>query len=92
MKDRAGSVGKYFTRSGDRLWRYRFDADRIDGKRQVVSKHGFATRGAAMDAMREAVKECDQSKTLPVAEPPAKETVADWVRVGLRDYARTHAH
>ncbi len=87
MKRRAGSISKYFTRSGERLWRYRFDGDSPDGTRQQIGKAGFATRAAAMDAIKEAVEEYKRSKTLPVAPLPAKETVADWVRTWLRDYA-----
>ncbi len=80
MKSLAGSVTKYFTRSGERLWRYRFDAETPDGSRQQIGKAGFANRGEAMDALQVAVKEYEQTKTLPVAPPPVKETVADWVR------------
>jgi len=87
MKNRAGSVAKYLTRTGARLWRYRFDGDQVEGKRVQLNKAGFSTRAAATDAMNDAVKEYAQNKTLPVAPPPAKETVADWVRTWLRDYA-----
>jgi integrase len=86
MKSGTGSASKYFTKSGDRLWRYRFDVDPIDGKRQVVCKQGFETRGAAMDAMQIAIKEHQAGKLAP-APPPSKETLADWVRAWLRDYA-----
>jgi integrase len=87
VKSRAGSITKYFKRSGERLWRYRFDGDSPDGTRQQIGKAGFATRGEAMDALQVAVKKYEQSKALPVAPPPVKETVADWVRTWLRDYA-----
>lgn len=52
MKSRAGSVTKYFTRSGERLWRYRFDAETPDGSRQQIGKAGFVNRGAATDAFK----------------------------------------
>jgi len=87
MKNRAGSVSKYLTRTGLRLWRFRFDGDQVQGKRLQLSKAGYSTRGAAMDAMSGAIKEYAQSKKLPIAAPPAKETVADWLRMWLRDYA-----
>jgi integrase len=87
MKNRAGSVSKYVTRTGERLWRYRFDGDQVEGKRLQLSKAGFSTRGAAMDAMNGAIKEYAQNKTLPITPPQAKETVADWLRMWLRDYA-----
>jgi hypothetical protein len=44
MKDKAGSVSKYFTKAGERLSRYRFDGDPIDGKRNVISKQGSSRR------------------------------------------------
>jgi hypothetical protein len=37
MKNRAGSVSKYTTKGGERLRRYRFDSDPVDGKRCVIS-------------------------------------------------------
>ena len=87
MKNRAGSVAKYVTRAGARLWRYRFDGDQVEGKRVQLSKAGFSTRGAATDGMYDPIKEYAQSKTLPIAAPLAVETVADWIRTWLRDYA-----
>jgi integrase len=87
MKNRAGCVSKYTTKSGDRLWRYRFDADPVDGKRRQVSQAGFATRAAAMKACGDAIAEYERSKALPVPAPPSRETVADWLRVWVRDYA-----
>jgi integrase len=86
-KAKAGSVFKYRTRAGARMWRYRFEADPIDGHRQRVDKAGFSTRGAASDALRDAIEEYRKSRTLPIPPPPAKETVAEWVRAWLRDYA-----
>jgi integrase len=87
MKNRSGCVSKYLTRTGERLWRYRFDADSVDGKRSQASKAGFETRGAAMNAMQSAVKGYELGKTLPVEPPPPPETVGEWVRAWLRDYA-----
>jgi integrase len=86
-KGNGGSVFKYFTRTGERLWRYRFDVDPIDGRRQRVNKGGFTTRGGASDALHDAIAEYQKSKMCPPAPAPAKETVADWVRIWLRDYA-----
>jgi integrase len=87
MKDKAGSVTKYITKTGERLWRYRFDGDPINVSRNVISKQGFKTRGAAMDALRIAIDAYRQGKTVGPLPPPPKETVADWVRAWLRDYA-----
>jgi integrase len=87
MTTKAGCVSKYLTRTGARLWRYRFDADPVEGKRKQVSAAGFATRGEAMKALQTAIENYEHSKMLPIAPPPAKETVADWLRTWLRDYA-----
>jgi integrase len=87
MKTRTGSVLKYFTKSGDRLWRYRFDGDEVDGKRRMISHQGFETRAKATTALQAAVKDYDERKILPAAAPPPKQTFAEWVRVWLRDYA-----
>ncbi len=72
MKNKAGSVSKYITKAGDRLWRYRFDADPVDGKRQVISRQGFETRGAATKALQVAIEDYQKSKTLPIAPPPTR--------------------
>ena len=118
MKNKAGSVSKYNTRTGARLWRYRFDVDPLAGTgdcgsgrpaasvpamsdrpgesaaiadsgegRRQVGKGGFATRAAALKALQIAVEEYERSRSLPMAMPPAKETVAEWVKTWLRDYA-----
>jgi len=85
---KAGSVSKYITKAGERLWRYRFDVDPVDGKRAVISKQGFNTRGEAMSELQAAIKERREGKTEPPPPPPPpKENVADWVRSWLRDYA-----
>jgi hypothetical protein len=86
VKDKAGSVSKYFTKSGERLWRYRFDGDPVDGKRHVITKQGFFTRAAAMTAMVDAIEAHREGKNAHPTPVP-KETVADWVRTWLRDYA-----
>jgi integrase len=83
----SGSVLKYTVKNGDRLWRYRFDADPVDGKRKMVGAQGFATRAKAMAALQIAVAEYAERKILPAAPPPPKQTFAEWVRVWLRDYA-----
>jgi integrase len=98
MKNKAGSgaVTKYTTKSGDRLWRYRFDGDPVDGKRRMISAQGFATRSEAKEKLRLAVAAYKERKELPAAaapppspspSPPPKQTLAEWVRVWLRDYA-----
>ncbi len=87
MKNRAGSATKYRTKNGARLWRYQFDADPLDGKRRLLGKAGFETRAAAMTAMQSAIQAYKAGKALPTTAPPPKETVGDWVRIWLRDYA-----
>ena len=84
MKNRAGSVTRY---NHGKKWRYRFAGDPDSGeKRVLIAKGGFETRGEAMTAMQAAILEYEESKTIPVALPTA-ETVSDWVRTWLRDYA-----
>jgi integrase len=85
MKEKAGSVSKYITKAGERLWRYRFDVGPVDGKRQVISKQGFETRGAAMTAMCDAIQAHRDGRAEP-PPPPVKESLGDWVRTWLRDY------
>jgi hypothetical protein len=87
MNKKAGSLSKYATKAGGRLWRYRFDGDAVDGKRQVISKQGLATRGAAFEALQVAIKEFKTGKCEPIALAAPKETVSDWLRAWLRDYA-----
>jgi integrase len=87
MKNNAGSVFKYFTRTGERLWRYRFDIAPVDGCRQRVDKAGFATRGDARKACDDAIKAHLESKMHPAPPAPAKETVKEWLTIWLRDYA-----
>jgi integrase len=87
MKNTGGTVWRYTTRTGERFWRYQFSADPIDGKRQRLSKGGFATRGAALAALRDAVKNYAERKALPTDVAAPKETVADWVRLWLQEYA-----
>lgn len=86
MSHSGGSFSKYVTKGGERLWRYRFDGDPIDGKRAQISKAGFPTRAAAVKACSVAI---DQYRTGTTAGPPTptKETLGDWVRAWLRDYA-----
>jgi hypothetical protein len=45
MKNKAGGVFKYRTRTGARLWRFRFDVDPVDGQRRQAGKAG-SPRGA----------------------------------------------
>jgi integrase len=82
MKSIVGSLSKY---NDGKKWRYRFDGDpQPDGKRLQFAKGGFKTRPEANDAMKAAIDEYKKGRTLPV---PTTETVGDWVRAWLRDYA-----
>lgn len=87
MKNRTGSVSKYLTKAGERLWRYRFDADPVNGRRRQASAAGFSTRGTAMKALGVAIEEYEHKKIVPAPPPSSKETLGDWVRIWLRDYA-----
>jgi integrase len=87
VKNKTGTVWKYIARNGKRLWRYQFEGEPIEGKRQRFSKAGFSTRGDARNALNGAIIEYQERKELPDQPPSAKETLAEWVRIYLRDYA-----
>lgn len=87
MKNKGGSVWKYIARHGARLWRYQFEGDPVESKRHRFSKAGFATRNEALNALRDAIKNYGERKATPAEQPTPKETLADWVRIWLRDYA-----
>ena len=61
-----GTVWKYKARNGERLWRYQFDGDPIDGRRCRFTRAGFSTRTEALNALRDATKSYVDSKTLPI--------------------------
>ena len=86
MKNKGGSVWKYVARNGERLWRFQFEGDSVDGRRQRLSRAGFSTRGDARNALDDAIKNYATSKAMPAAAPPPRETLAEWVRTWLRDY------
>ena len=50
-----------------------------------MGRSGFKTRGDALDALGKAKTDYAASKSA-TPEPERKETLADWVRVWLRDY------
>jgi integrase len=88
MKHRGGgkTVWKYIARDGRTLWRYQFEGEPAEKKRRRFTKAGFATRKEASNALSAAVKDYDEEKPFTI-DPAPKETVADWVRTWLRDYA-----
>jgi integrase len=90
MKNKNGSVWRYTTRNGSRLWRFQFETDSLEGKRQRFSRAGFPTRGDARNALNTAIKDYQERKALPVEPPLPKETIADWMRTWLRDYGPEH--
>jgi len=89
-KNRAGSVTKYLTKTGTRLWRFQFDAEPKDGKRRLIGKAGFSKRADALKALYAAVEEYETSKREPTTTapaPPPKETLAGWMERWFLDYA-----
>jgi integrase len=84
MKNKGGSVFKYVSRTGRRLWRYQFTGDPINGKRQRLGNAGFSTRAEALDALDDAIKNYVEDKD-PRSAPA--DTLAEWVRAWLVDYA-----
>ena len=63
MNNRAGSVT--IPCKGARLWRFQFDGDPIEGKRRLIGKAGFETRGAATEAMRAAMDNTQPARPCP---------------------------
>ena len=86
MRNKGGSVWKYVARNGDRLWRYQFEGDPIEGRRQRFSTAGFETRGDARTALDGAITDYETRKNAPSTTAQSKETLAEWVRTWLRDY------
>ena len=89
MMNKGGSLWKYLARNGRRLWRYQFEAERLDGKRRRFSRAGFETRGDARSALDSAIRQYEAGKTPPTAPAPT-ETLSDWVSAWLRDYGPEH--
>jgi Arm DNA-binding domain len=81
-KTGSGSVLKYRTLNGT-LWRYRFEGEPVDGKRRIISAQGFETKKDAKAALQKAVA---AFQVVGPAPAPPEQTLADWVRVWLRDY------
>lgn len=86
MKNRGGSVWKYIARSGERLWRFQFEGDPIEGRRQRLSRAGFSTRADALKALDAAIGDFEQRKQFKSQPAPTQDTLAEWVRTWLRDY------
>jgi len=59
----------------------------LNGKRHQIGKARFATRSETIQAAHAAIEEYGKRRTLPAASPPAEESLADWVRTWLQDYA-----
>jgi integrase len=75
MKGSVKQRGKY--------WQYSFDAGKIDGKRNRISKSGFSTSAEASAAMRKAMTEYDNAG---VIFKPSEITVSDFMDFWLKEY------
>lgn len=64
-------------------WQYLFESAKVDGKRQRITKSGFATKGSAYKAGVEAMNEYCRTG---VKYEPSRESVADMLDEWLASY------
>ena len=72
----ANSITRVNARKRGATWSYRFEKERIDGKRQFVEKGGFETKEAALEAGRKAF---DAYQTGGKSERPKHMSLADFL-------------
>lgn len=71
---------------GDK-WQYRFEAAKIDGKRQRISKSGFRTKKEALEAGTKALAEYNQCGQHFVA---SEISFSDYLDYWLNNYCLTN--
>ena len=68
-------------------WQYRFEAAKIDGKRQRVTKSGFATKKEALEAGNKALAEYNRSG---IAFKPSEMSVSDFLDLWMDSYCKNN--
>lgn len=68
-------------------WEYRFEAAKIDGKRNQISKGGFRTKGEAISAGTKALAEYNQSG---LDFNPTEISVTDYLNYWFENYCRVN--
>jgi integrase len=81
-----GSVTKYYVKGSSRpKWRYRLRLGTDENGKELREGHaGFAKEAEARDAMNARIREIATQRNVP---PVLGETLGEWVRAWLRDYA-----
>lgn len=68
-------------------WQYRFEAAKIDGKRQRITKSGFSTKKEALEAGNKALAEYNRSG---IAFKPSEMSVSDFLDLWMDSYCKTN--
>lgn len=68
-------------------WQYRFEAAKVDGKRQRITKSGFATKKEALEAGNKALAEYNRSG---IAFKPSEMSVSDFLDLWMDSYCKTN--
>ena len=68
-------------------WQYRFEAAKVDGKRQRITKSGFATKKEALEAGNKALTEYNRSG---IAFKPSEMSVSDFLDLWMDSYCKTN--
>lgn len=66
-------------------WEYRFESAKVDGKRQTISKAGFATKKEAEQAGAKAMAEYDRAG---MSFEPSEISVSDYMQYWLDNYCK----
>lgn len=78
-------MGELRTRKRGKKWEYSFEGARINGKRQPISKSGFATKAEALAAGIQAKAEYDNCGRVFT---PSELSVADYLDYWLENYVK----
>lgn len=78
-------MGELRTRKRGKKWEYSFEGARINGKRQPISKSGFATKAEALAAGIQAKAEYDNCGRIFT---PSELSVADYLDYWLENYVK----
>ena len=80
-------MGELRTRKRGKKWEYSFEGARINGKRQPISKSGFATKAEALAAGTQAKAEYDNCGRVFT---PSELSVSDYLDYWFENYVKKH--